>query len=239
MAIEEKLAADNPSVTELRSRLAGSHNGLGGVLSGLGKPSEAEAELRASLSLYQDLVEANPTFPEYRNLWASGHTDRADLVRARGGFAEARDGYDRAIALRQRLVEEDPKTPIYRSFLAYSLRRRGLARAGLGDVAGAAADARRALGLYEGLPVRSGGEGYETACCHAALAGLAARGGAGLSAAEAETAIGLLHQAIEMGYRGNGLFRTEAALEPLRDRADFRLLILDLVFPAEAFARDE
>ena len=174
-------------------------------------------------------------------MWAAGHTNLADLVRARGGFTEARDGYDRAIALRQRLVEEDPKTPIYRSNLASSLRRRGLARAGLGGMAGAAADARRALGLCDGLPSRSSWDWYETACCHAALAGLAGRGSPGLSAAEAaveaEAAMGLLHKAVAMGARDLALFRSEAALDPLRDRADFRLLMMDLAFPAEAFAR--
>jgi hypothetical protein len=173
---------------------------------------------------------------------AIGHTNLANLVRARGDFAAARDGYDRAIALRERLVRENPKTLIYRSRLASSLRRRGLARAGMGDVAGAAADARRALGLYDGLPSRSGMEWYQTACCHAALAGLAGRGGPGLSAAEAsdeaEAAMGLLHRAVAMGYRDIENFRTEAALDPLRDRADFRLLMMDLAFPSDPFAPD-
>ena len=36
---------------------------------------------------------------------------------------------------------------MYRSHLAYSFLRRGLARGDLGDVAGAAADARRAVAL--------------------------------------------------------------------------------------------
>ena len=74
------------------------------------------------------------------------------------------------------------------------------------------------------------------------LAGLAGRGSPGLSAAEAaveaEAAMGLLHKAVAMGYRDLALFRSEAALDPLRDRADFRLLMMDLAFPAEAFARD-
>ena len=84
MAIREKLAVENPAVTEFRSRLAQSQNNLGRLLAGLGKPSEAEAAYRASRSLYQDLAEANPTVPEYRNMWAAGHTNLADLVRALG-----------------------------------------------------------------------------------------------------------------------------------------------------------
>ncbi len=42
-----------------------------------------------------------------------------------------------------------------------------------------------------------------------------------------------------MGYRNLGAFRTEAALDPLRVRTDFCVLMMDLKFPAESFARDE
>ena len=46
----------------------------------------------------------------------------------------------------------------------------------------------------------------------------------------------LLHKAVAMGYRSPDAFRTEDALDPLRDRADFRLLMMDLAMPAEPFA---
>jgi hypothetical protein len=39
-----------------------------------------------------------------------------------------------------------------------------------------------------------------------------------------------------MGHRSLGEFRTEDALGPLRSRDDFRLLLMDLAFPAEPFA---
>ena len=42
-----------------------------------------------------------------------------------------------------------------------------------------------------------------------------------------------------MGYRNPDAYRTEDALDPLRGRDDFRLLMMDLAFPAEAFARGE
>jgi hypothetical protein len=46
----------------------------------------------------------------------------------------------------------------------------------------------------------------------------------------------LLHQAVAMGYRSLDAFRTEDALDPLRSRPDFRLLLDDLAFPADPFA---
>ena len=78
---------------------------------------------------------------------------------------------------------------------------------------------------------------YLRACCHAALAGLAGAGmSAGPAAAEADAAMALLHQAVAKGHRNAAAFRTDDALDPLRGREDFRLLMMDLAFPTEPFA---
>jgi hypothetical protein len=171
---------------------------------------------------------------------AAAYTNLADLARARGRLAEARDGYDRAIALRERLAGDDPKTPSYRSELAYSPRRRGLAQAALGGASGAAADARRTLGLYDGLPSRSGEEWFETACARAALAGLAGLASSGVSAAEgiteAAAAMAALRRAAAMGHHRLDAYRTEDALVLLRGRDDFKVMMMDLAMPADSFA---
>jgi len=241
LAIQQKLADDNPAVTQFREFLAESHGNLGNLLSNTGKSSEAEAEYRKALAIQQKLAADNPKVPEFRNNLASAHTNIADVVRSLGRLAEAHDGYERAIAVRESLVQEDSKSTSYRSSLASSFRRRGLACRETGDPAGAAADARRALGLYDGLPKRSGVEWFETACCHAALAGLAGRDGSGVSAAaaasEAEKAMDLLAKAATMGYRSLDVYRTESALDPLRNRPDFQVLMMDLVFQTRPFAR--
>jgi hypothetical protein len=39
------------------------------------------------------------------------------------------------------------------------------------------------------------------------------------------------------GYWNPEAYRTESAIDPLRGRDDFRLLMMELVFPAEPFAR--
>jgi hypothetical protein len=46
----------------------------------------------------------------------------------------------------------------------------------------------------------------------------------------------VLHQAVAMGYRNPRAYRAESALDPLRSRDDFRLLMMDVSFPAEPFA---
>jgi hypothetical protein len=149
---------------------------------------------------------------------ASGHTNLSVILRRLGRPAEALYGCDQAIAIREALVQEVPKVPMYRSNLASTYFRRGLARGNLGEYAGAAADARRALALWEGLPSQSGEEWFETGCARAALAGLAGRAGSGVSAAEAaseaDAAMGLLRRAAAMGYRSPDAFGTEDALAP-------------------------
>jgi hypothetical protein len=130
---------------------------------------------------------------------------------------------------------------VYAGNLAGTLRRRALARRELGDPAGAAADGRRALGLFDGLASRAREEWYETACCHAGLVGLSGLVGSGVSedeaASQADAAMALLYKTVALGYRRAGALRNETALDPLRDRDDFRLLLLDLAMPADPFAR--
>ena len=103
------------------------------------------------------------------------------------------------------------------------MRRRGLARRDLGDPAGAAADARRALAIFDGLASRSRRGVVRDRLLPCRLAGLAGVAGSGVSAGraapEADAAMDLLHQAVAMGFRNADAFRTEAALDPLRDRA--------------------
>src|SRR5262249_23214029 len=155
---------------------------------------------------------------------ASTLTRLGDVIRSSGRAIEACDTYDRAIALRERMVKQHPTTPAYLGSLAFSLRRRGLVRRDLGDPAGAPADIRRAVRLYDGLARRSREEWYETACCHAATAGLAGTAGSGVSdseaAGEADAAMALLQKAVALGYRLTDAIRTEPALDPLRDRSD-------------------
>jgi tetratricopeptide (TPR) repeat protein len=186
------------------------------------------------------MTDSNPKAPAYRDDVASCHTRIGDLIRSLGRPAEARDSYERAIAIRESLIQAEPKTPSYHIGLAYSLRRRGLACGETGDPAGAAADAGRALALYDGLPSRSGEEWFETSCCHAALAGLAKRGGSGASAvdsaSEAKKAMALLAKAVTLGYRNADAYRTESALDPLRNRPDFQALMMDLAFPTNPYA---
>ena len=88
------------------------------------------------------------------------------------------------------------------------------------------------------MPSGSGEKWFETACCHAVLAGLAKQNGPGASAAEAKTeaaqAMALLRRAVDAGYLRAAEFRTDSALDPLRKREDFNKLIEELEKPPPA-----
>jgi tetratricopeptide (TPR) repeat protein len=240
LAAAQKLVDGNSAASDFRNTVGIAHNSLGAVLLRTGKPAEAEAEFREALPIIQKLADDNPTIPVFRlNLFAVIHNLVA-AVRSLGRAAEARDYCDQAIVVAERLVQESPTNTTYRGHLALSLRHRSLTRGDLRDAAGAAADARRALGLYEGLSSRSGQQWFGTACCHAALCGLSGHDGAAVSAAEGEheaaRAIAAFTRAAALGFRDLHEWRTNPALAPLRSREDFQRLMMDVAFPAEPFA---
>ena len=130
--------------------------------------------------------------------------------------------------------------PGYRARLADSLRRLARLKLDAGDTAGADADARRAVTLFEGLPSRDGRDWFCAGLRRATLAAAAGRGGSGTSAALApglaDQAMDDLRQAAATGWRSPAAYRYEPALGPLRGREDFKLLMMDLAMPADPFA---
>jgi hypothetical protein len=191
--------------------------------------------------MFQKLVDDQPEDHFFCRDLALTLAQLGGVVRRLGRPAEARDGFDRAIPLIERLFQENPRNTNYRHHLADALLGRALASRDSGDPAEALVDARRALRLFDGLSSRGGGVWFCTAVCHMVLSGLAARVGSGLSAtdasSEADTAMSLLWKAVRTGFRTVDAFRTSDALDPLRDRPDFRLLMMDLDFPADPFVR--
>jgi eukaryotic-like serine/threonine-protein kinase len=159
-----------------------------------------------------------------------------------GRPAEARAMCERAIALREVLVREQPSFPRYRKERGETFLRMGQVRAAQRDLAGASDDWRHAIALFQSVPNMESEYIFFHACCHAALLSMAGLPGTGVSAGdtdlEAERALALLRQAAGIGYRAPNTYRTETALDPLRGRDDFRLLMMDLAMPANPLARN-
>ena len=224
----ETVVLDDSTVVDYRSVLAENRYLLGIVLLQAGKKVEAETECRKG----RDLLGALATDSYHKREFANALDALGDVVRASGRASEAYECYAQAVSLREPLWKNDPLHRVYRYDLARSLWRRGLALLNQGDLAAATAQARRALTVSDGLISRSGTHSFETACCHAVLAALAGRSGSGVRAAEGEQAANRamewLHRAVAQGYRNTNELRIESALDPLRNRPDFKKLMAAL-----------
>jgi tetratricopeptide (TPR) repeat protein len=232
LAFYQKLAEDNPGVTEFDSEPAICHDNLARFLKKIGKPDKAETEYRAALAIWQRLANVNAKITDYQRQVVSCHNNIADLLRQNRQPAEALKSYDHALEVGEPLARANPKNIWYLTGPAYGLRGRGLVRLDLADLAGAAVDTRRSLAIWDGLPTRSEASTFEAACCHATLSDVAGREGSGVPArdapTEADQAIDLLRKALVLGFRDADTVRTESALDPLRSRADFKKLLLEL-----------
>jgi hypothetical protein len=159
-----------------------------------------------------------------------------------GRADQARSLCEQSVVEREQLTANHPETPSYRLGLGEGLLRLGQARRASGDPTGAAADFRRACATIEAVPEMKGEFVFYLACARASLSNLAGTEGAGVpaaeSSAEADRAMALLERAAGMGFRDPGTFRTELALDALRGRPDFRLLMMDLTFPERPFAAE-
>ena len=242
LAIRQRLAEANPSVIDFRADVANSLTDLGWLLLKAGKPAKAIDYFSREEAIRQALARANPNVPSFRDSLANCETNSATVLLRLGKPAEARAHCEHAVVLREALVRAEANVPEYRKNLAESLLRFGQARQAAGDIAGASADWKRAVALLKSVSALDGEYVYYYAGCHALLSSIAGLTGTGVVVGEREThaerAMALLHQAAGMGYRNAGAYRTETALDPLRSREDFRLLMLDLAFPKDPLVRD-
>ena len=182
-----------------------------------------------------------PENPKGRLGVAAAHRDLGKALMALHRPSEAIDHLRNAEAIDGAPATTPGDAPLSAFGLADDLWQCGQGLRDMGDIAGAAAATRRSIVLFNGLASPDSSALYAFACARAALAGLAGRASSGVSTdeglAEADKSIGLLVRAVADGERYPSRLQTEPAFDPLRNRPDFRLLMLDLAFPAQPFAR--
>jgi hypothetical protein len=119
----------------------------------------------------------------------------------------------------------------------------GATRFAEGRAADAVASLRRAVAIGDRLRSTSSEVLYYLARCHVLLGGVAGATRSGLSAEEGEAELGramdTLRRAVAAGYRSVDWMRRDPDLGALRSRPDFQLLMADLAFPTEPFARGD
>jgi tetratricopeptide (TPR) repeat protein len=226
-----------------RAALGQAYHDIGELTAKIGSPSEALAALRRDMELRLALAaEDGSNAPAWldagRSLIALG-----DLQEATGEVGGALASYQEARAILQRLADANPSLTLFQSRLAMSHAFVGQARRRGGRVAAAAVEFRRAVTIMDRLAKLQpdGYNLYNLACFRSLLSGIAADPASGLMASEAnalgEQAVGALRRAIAAGLQDVAYMRRDTDLDPLRSRRDFQLLMMDLAFPEDPFAR--
>jgi len=242
-AISQKLAEANPSVTQFQSDLARSHNDLGFLQQESGHLAMALASLEQARAILQKLADANPAVTRFEGDLAQDHQVIGSVQDQTGHPVEALASYERARAILQKLVDLNPSLTLFQNRLAMSHSYVGLARQRAGRPAEAAVEFRRAVAIMEHLTSREpdGYNLYNLTCFRSLLSGIASQPGSGLTAEEVtslgEQAVQALRRAVAAGFRDVGFMRRDTDLDPLRSRPDFQMLLMDVAFPEEPFAR--
>jgi serine/threonine-protein kinase len=241
LAIRHRLVAAHPSNVQFQSDLAKSYETLGYNLELIGKSAEALTAFEQQHAVRQKLTDANPNITEFQYQLARSHEHIGWGYRQAGKPVEALAAFERAIAIYRKLVDTDPSVILFQSRLALSFGQVGSIHRESGRPAEAATDLRQAVAIFEQLSTLEPTNRYNLACGHAQLAGIAAVHGSGMTAAaaraEADRAMQWLHHAVAAGYRNVALMQRDPDLDPLRSRPDFQLLMMDLQFPDDPFAR--
>jgi serine/threonine-protein kinase len=239
--IKRRLVDQHPGVAEYRRDLASGHQNIGSVLRGSGRPAEALAAHQASLAIQRALAEAYPAVTGIRRDLANSLNEMGDVLRLMGCPAEAQAAYEQALAILEAMFQADPAVSDNHTWLIQGLKGLGASHFAAGRAADAVAAWRRAVAIGGRLRSPYDEPLYYLAGCHALLGAAAGVPGSGLPAEDGPVELGrgldALRRAIAAGYRDVHWMRRDPDLDPLRARPDFRLLMLDLAFPAQPFAR--
>jgi serine/threonine-protein kinase len=243
LVIRQRLADAQPSLPKYQSDLAMSHLGVGYLQHLTGKSADALQSYNRALSIYRALAGADPNVTEFQFKQATSHDNLAWVLRQTGKSAEALAAFEQALAIYRKLAEAHPSVFQFQARQALCLGHVGGIHMEAGRPAEAAPAIRQSVAILERLPMTRPEDRYNLACGHAQLAGIAALPSSGMTAAEgqAETARAMewLHRAVDAGYRNVALMQSDHDLDPLRSRADFQLLMMDLAFPGEPFDRSK
>jgi tetratricopeptide (TPR) repeat protein len=132
LVIIQKLAKDNPPVTQFRRNLVILRGNLGGLLGDTGRPAEAEAELRQALLMIQKLADEHPERFLDRKQLAGFHHNLGELYSDNNRLEEGEASLKQSIGILEQLTAEHPDLVEFAFNLskttgqmAYIRRRRG------------------------------------------------------------------------------------------------------------------
>jgi serine/threonine-protein kinase len=239
LSIWRDLAARYPSVMEFQQRSAVAQNNIGVLHAQAGSWDLALAAFRVSLETRRKLADADPSVPNFQNNVAYSLNCTADALDHLGRTVEAQVLLERALAIGEGLLSAHPGVTTYAETMAESLCLAGRLRWCARQPRQAVALVRRAIGMMEQIAKvqPNGVRDFSLAGLRALLAGAAAEPDSGVALVEAgvaaDRAMEHLRSSIRGGQSNIHAILHEKEFDSLRARPDFRMLVMDLVFPAQ------
>jgi serine/threonine-protein kinase len=241
VALLERLAAEHSESIDYRQGLANALGIAGSMRNDAGRPAEALPFFERALQIRQRLAAEYPTVTVQRYVVGRLHNSIGKALAVLGRPGEALELLEKAGATFDRLIADHPGVAGYPEDLAYAQLNIANAQKDLGRRAEARRALNRARDLYERTSTISAN--YNLGCVESRLAELALLDPAGRTSAggaeqeaHALRAIAALRRAVASGFRHVDEIRIDPDLDPLRARADFQMLLLDVAFPTEPFA---
>jgi tetratricopeptide (TPR) repeat protein len=209
LALQEKLAADFPAVTEYAVDLGGSYCNFGNLVADSGDPTAALEWHSKAIDRLGPVIPAGPKLVRSRAYLRNSHWKRAEDFTKLRRFAEALPDWDKALDL-----DDGSARDVLRLGRADCLARLGRT--------GDAVPIVEEMATYKGATVNTL---YDCACVFA-VASAAPKSAA--ADRHADRAVKLLRQAADRGYRDVPHLLADPDLEPLRKRADYAALLWDI-----------
>jgi len=147
LAIQERLARNDPAVTAFARDLAASHNNIGSLQSDTGQPQLALESFDKALAIRERLARETPTVTDFASDVGAtlNNIAQIDLVQRR--YPEAKQRLLDAIVWQEKALAAKPRNPTYRQYLQNHYTNLKLAAQGLGDDALAQEAQRRLAAL--------------------------------------------------------------------------------------------
>jgi serine/threonine protein kinase len=238
----EAISPSSPLFQTYRTKLATVHNNTGNSLRELGRMTDAMKEYDQARVIQEGLVRETPGDPYPRHELARILSNTGDLHARLGDPNRALADIERGCDLEGEVVKLLPEEADCREKLVHLLSLRAALRHEVGQPAARSlVDFRRAVAIRTERPSLLSSEYYQLACVHSQFSSFASKPSSGLSAlearAEADRAMDALRRAVALGYRNLASIRADRDLAAIRDRVDFKLLMMDLAMPKEAFKK--
>jgi tetratricopeptide (TPR) repeat protein len=234
----ESLLRQHPRDIELRLGLYVLNLDLAEFERILGRHSERLERARKAAEIASALVREYPTSMRARKANASALGDFSYALSDAALHAEAERAARTAIELCEGLSREFPSNANFRERVA--LNRAFLGRAQLK----AGKHAESLATIHEAVPILETSDVPQLKLCAAGILALASTitdpaegpAAADRQRRDADRAVSLIRQAIEMGRAGATDLKTDPDFDSLSPRADYQALLMDGAFPADPFA---